>query len=289
MTLDEYQSLKIKLNKLSNGVIIINNDNQVTFINSAVEKIQNISIEEAIGQNIVLCENEKYPNQIKEKLQSFNIEKEEKDSGILHNLKEQVSQLSTELQELFISSMTSLVKTLEAKDSYTKGHSVRVSTIAKTIAQHKYGDSNKTEQIKLAGKLHDIGKVGTQETILNKPGRLTDQEFDHIKRHPIISEEILNPIKRFESITHMVRHHHEKFDGTGYPDGLAGKEIPIGARIVALADSYDAMTSNRPYRSAMEPIKAAKEIEENLGTQFDPKLGEIFLGLFYDKKLVPLP
>ncbi|MBM7623803.1 HD-GYP domain-containing protein [Sporohalobacter salinus] len=210
---------------------------------------------------------------------------EEKKAKSLHQLEQQVDTLTRQLQDLFISSMTSLVKTLEAKDSYTKGHSLRVCEIAVKLAKSKYNVSNEIKKIKLAGKLHDIGKVGTQEAILNKPSSLSKKEFNHIKKHPIMSEEILSPIKKFKPITKMVRHHHERYDGTGYPDGLKGEEIPLGSRIVAIADSYDAMTSNRPYRSPMNPKDAALEIENNLGTQFDPEFGEIFLDLFYDGKI----
>lgn len=210
---------------------------------------------------------------------------EEEKAKSLHKLEEQVDTLTKQLQDLFISSMTSLVKTLEAKDSYTKGHSLRVCEIATKLAEYKYNVSTEIDKIKLAGKLHDIGKVGTQETILNKPSSLSDSEFNHIKQHPIMSEEILSPIKRFKPITKMVRHHHERYDGTGYPDGLKQEEIPLGSRIVSIADSYDAMTSNRPYRSPMNPKEAVREIKENLGTQFDPELGRIFLDLFYEGKI----
>ncbi|MGM0471088.1 MAG: HD domain-containing phosphohydrolase [Bacillota bacterium] len=209
----------------------------------------------------------------------------EQSSNSLHKLEEQVDQLTKQLQQLFISSMTSLVKTLEAKDSYTKGHSLRVCKIATKIAQSRYNVESEIKKIKLAGKLHDIGKVGTQESILNKPDSLTNDEYNHIKQHPIMSEEILSPIKRFKSITKMVRHHHERYDGTGYPDQLSGTDIPVGSRIVAIADSYDAMTSNRPYRSPINPQDAVQEIKRNLGTQFDPEFGKIFLELFKAGKI----
>lgn len=220
---------------------------------------------------------------LSDKNSQIKFEKEKAKS--LHQLEQQVDTLNKQLQNLFISSMTSLVKTLEAKDSYTKGHSLRVCEIAIKLAECKYNVSTEIKKIKLAGKLHDIGKVGTREAILNKPSSLSNSEFDHIKQHPIMSQEILSPIKKFKPITKIVRHHHERYDGAGYPDGLQGEEIPLGSRIVAIADSYDAMTSNRPYRSPMNPKDAAIEIEENLGTQFDPEFGKIFLDLFYNGKI----
>lgn len=199
----------------------------------------------------------------------------------LQDLEEKVAELSGRLQDLFISSMTSLVNALEAKDSYTKDHSLRVCDMSAKIAEHIYGISKESREIELAGKLHDIGKVGVRETILNKPERLTDEEFNHIKEHPVIGERILMPIDKLRPITKVIRHHHERFDGKGYPDGLTGEEIPVGSRILAITDTYDAMTSARPYRPPMAAEDATEEIKKHLGTQFDPRFGEIFLELAY--------
>lgn len=206
---------------------------------------------------------------------------EEERTTYLQNLEEKVAELTGELQDLFISSMTSLVNALEAKDPYTKGHSLRVCDMVVKMTEHRYGVSLEAREVELAGKLHDIGKVGVREMILNKPGPLTDEELNHMKKHPVIGERILMPLEKLKSIAKVVRHHHERFDGKGYPDGLKGEEIPVGSRILAIADSYDAMTSARPYRPPMIPESAAEEIKKNLGTQFDPQFGEIFLGLFY--------
>ncbi|ADL12525.1 HD domain-containing phosphohydrolase [Acetohalobium arabaticum] len=251
--------------------IIANQDNQ-EYLNTTYKLLENEN-NDYIGTMQILSD------------KTSQIKFEEEKAKSLHKLEKQVDTLNEQLQDLFISSMTSLVKTLEAKDSYTKGHSLRVCEIATKLAEHKHDVSTEIDKIKLAGKLHDIGKVGTQETILNKSSSLSDSEFNHIKQHPIMSEEILSPIERFKPITKMVRHHHERYDGTGYPDGLKQKEIPLGSRIVSIADSYDAMTSNRPYRSPMNPKEAVREIKENLGTQFDPELGKIFLELFYEGKI----
>jgi PAS domain S-box-containing protein len=206
---------------------------------------------------------------------------EEERTAYLQNLEEKVTELTGKLQDLFVSSMTSLVNTLEAKDPYTNGHSLRVCDMAVKMAEHKYGVSPKVREVELSSKLHDIGKIGIRETILNKPGKLTDEEFNHIKEHTIIGEKILLPIEKLKPVAKAGKHHHERFDGTGYPDGLKGEEIPETSRIIAIADTYDAMTSARPYRPAMKPEKAAEEIKKNIGTQLDPQWGEIFLALFY--------
>jgi len=206
---------------------------------------------------------------------------EEERKTYLQNLEKRVTELKGNIQALFISSMNSLVNALEAKDPYTKGHSLRVCDMAVKMAEHKYGVSPKVSDIELSSKLHDIGKVGIREAILQKPGKLTDEEFNHIKEHTIIGEAILLPFEELKFVAKAAKHHHERFDGTGYPDGLKGEEIPDTSRIIAIADTYDAMTSARPYRLAMKPEKAAEEIKKHIGTQFDPQWGEIFLSLFY--------
>jgi putative nucleotidyltransferase with HDIG domain len=184
------------------------------------------------------------------------------------------------IHDLLVSSMAGLVNALEAKDPYTAEHSLRVSDLAGKIAEHRNGVSPEIKEIQMAGQLHDIGKVGTPERILRKPASLTKEEFDHIKDHPLLAEKILAPFDKLKSVSNVIRHHHERFDGKGYPDGLAGKDIPELSRILAIVDSYDAMTSTRPYRPAMIPETAMGEIRKGLGTQFDPEFGEIFIRLF---------
>jgi len=191
-----------------------------------------------------------------------------------------VDRLSQELHELFVASMVALVRVLEAKDPYTQGHSERVSETAEIMAQHVWGAVPKTSELALAGRLHDIGKAAIRTEVLNKPGLLEDDEWAHIRTHPVVGERMLSPVVKLSNVIDAIRHHHERFDGKGYPDNLMGNNIPEGARILAIADAYDAMTSNRPYRRALEPARAAREISDNAGKQFDPKWTRLFLELF---------
>jgi HD-GYP domain-containing protein (c-di-GMP phosphodiesterase class II) len=204
------------------------------------------------------------------------------EEGLTHqqNLEEKVAQLTEELQDLFVSSMISLVNALEAKDPYTSGHSIRVCDISVKLAEYSLGISSDVKELELASKLHDIVKIGVKETVLNKSEGLTGEEIRHVQEHAVLGEKILMPIRKLKVVAEMVRHHHERFDGKGYPDGLERENIPACSRILSIADSYDAMISTRPYRAARGPESAAKEISKNLGTQFDPNFGGIFLELF---------
>lgn len=194
-------------------------------------------------------------------------------------IKEQTLSLrlrNQEKQQLLINTIKSLVQTLEAKDKYTEGHSRRVAENSLEIAQNLGLDYREQEEIHLAGLMHDIGKIGIKESVLNKRGRLTDEEYTHIKKHPLISQRILEPIPQFKRVIQMIRNHHEFYDGSGYPDGLTGKNIPAGARILTVCDAFDAMTSDRPYRPALDRDKAFMLIARAVGTQFDPTFARIF-------------
>lgn len=195
-------------------------------------------------------------------------------------LSNEIEKLNRDLHKLFVASMTTLVHVLEAKDPYTRGHSERVSEIARIMAQHVWGVVPETSALALAGQLHDIGKVALRTDVLNKPEPLEDHEREHIREHPVAGARILSPVIELSGVIKAVRHHHERFDGDGYPDRLAGSDIPEKARALAIADAYDAMTSNRPYRRALDPEQAAKEIRANAGKQFDPEWVELFLDLF---------
>ncbi|MCP4887246.1 MAG: HD-GYP domain-containing protein [Rubripirellula sp.] len=173
-----------------------------------------------------------------------------------------------EMQQMFEGTIQSLVSALDAKDTYTCGHSSRVAEVAVAIAKRLGFDEEGVTRIRMAGVLHDIGKIGVQDSVLCKPGKLTDEEFEQIKAHPVLGYDILQGIRQFNQILPAVRHHHEAWDGTGYPDGLAGRAIPRDAQLLAVADAFDAMTSDRPYRSGMPLEKVTSILRNGRGTQW---------------------
>ncbi|MBM3175515.1 MAG: response regulator [Chloroflexi bacterium] len=211
------------------------------------------------------------------------------------HLEKKVQEQTEKIRESFLNSIMSLAVALEAKDEYTRGHSERVTSSAVVIAREMGLPDEMVEKIRLASLVHDIGKIGVSESILGKPGKLTEDEYRHVMAHCEIGERILRPIVEDEEILEMVRHHHERYDGTGYPDGLAAdpnangarsskqsgdpvmKRFSVGSRLLAVIDAYDAMTSNRPYRKALDIEVARAEMEKGKGRQFDPKIVDIFL------------
>ncbi|HNU75514.1 MAG TPA: response regulator [Deltaproteobacteria bacterium] len=184
--------------------------------------------------------------------------------------------LETE-QRLILASITSLCCALEARDAYTRGHSEAVASIATRIAAGMGMSREETDLVMLGGKLHDLGKIGVVDSVLLKPGKLSDEEFAIIKRHPVIGADILRPVPSLAKILPIVLYHHERIDGKGYPEGLKGDRIPLWARITAVGDTYHALTSDRPYRAGMDREKALQIIESASGTQLCPDCVEIFL------------
>lgn len=172
-----------------------------------------------------------------------------------------------------------LVKTIDAKDPYTNGHSVRVAEYSKMIAKQEYSDTQKIQNIHNIALLHDIGKIAIPDEIINKPGKLTDEEYNLIKAHTITGAQILSEISSYPDLINGAKYHHERYDGRGYPCGLKGEEIPEIAAIIGVADAYDAMTSNRSYRKMLPQDVVRNEISKGLGTQFHPKWGKIMLQL----------
>ncbi len=166
---------------------------------------------------------------------------------------------------------------LDAKSSWTQGHSQRVTTYALLIADQLRINKDDRELLRIASLLHDIGKIGTYDVILDKPGPLTEEEWRLVKLHPVKAEEILKPIKQLRPVMPIIKYHHERVDGKGYPDGLAGNETPLLAKILCLADAFDAMTENRPYKLGMSRADAFEEIKEKMGTQFDATVAKAFL------------
>ena len=193
------------------------------------------------------------------------------------DLETMVEEKTKENENLFIHVVESLADAIDAKDNYTKGHSGRVAVYSKEIARRYGYDEKHQEQIFMMGLLHDVGKIGVPDEVINKPGRLTDEEFAKIKKHPGIGGKILGNIKEMPELAAGAKWHHERYDGKGYPEGLSGDDISEEARIIAVADAYDAMTSNRSYRGAL-PVEAVRgEIEKGKGSQFDPKFADIMI------------
>lgn len=190
------------------------------------------------------------------------------------------------MQQMTIATIRTIANTIDAKDEYTQGHSRRVSDYSGSIAKELGFDEKKIADIKFIALLHDIGKIGVPDSVLNKPGKLTEDEYQLMKNHTVIGADILKDIGMIPEIDVGAKYHHERYDGKGYPDGLEGEEIPKIARIIAVADAYDAMTSTRIYRNRLEPGIVMEEIEKGLGTQFDPEAGAAMLRLLKDGRLI---
>ena len=180
-------------------------------------------------------------------------------------------------RRLFEETVMALAKTIDAKDAYTRGHSQRVGRYARHIAYKMGWPEEEQQKIYFMGLLHDIGKIGVPEAIINKPDKLTDEEYDKIKQHTVIGSEILSLVAEFPELTIGARAHHERFDGKGYPDGIAGQAIPVYARIIAVADAYDAMTSKRSYRDILPQNVVRVEIMKGRGSQFDPQFADVMV------------
>ena len=188
---------------------------------------------------------------------------------------EQIS--SRKVEEMNIQVVSALAAAIDAKDKYTNGHSSRVAEYSKMIAARSGYSKAEQDEIYLIGLLHDVGKIGVPDEVINKPSKLTDEEFELIRKHPLIGDSILKSIKENPKLATGARWHHERYGGGGYPDGIAGDQIPEEARIIAVADAYDAMTSRRSYRDVMPQDKVRTEIEKGMNTQFDPRFAIIML------------
>ena len=203
----------------------------------------------------------------------------------LQNEMERELKLKTDkLSHVYLEVVKAMSLAIDAKDTYTNGHSTRVAEYARLIAQRAGYSDEVQEQIYIMGLLHDMGKIGIPDAIINKPGRLTEEEFEIIKRHSQIGAQILQSISEFPELSVGARWHHERYDGKGYPDGLVGQDIPETARLIAVADTYDAMTSNRSYRNILPQPAVKAEFERCRGTQFDPRFADIILQLIEEDK-----
>ena len=191
-------------------------------------------------------------------------------------LKKDNERLINDLKELFSGTVRAIIEALDAKDSYTLGRSRRVTYYSVKMAEKLGLDNSELGKIELAGLLHDIGMIGVTDRILSKIDKLTPEEYEEIKKHVTYSVRILEDIKQLKDVVEIIKHHHEHYSGNGYPDGLKGEEIPLGSRIIAIADAFDGMLSNRAYRPALTMQQACDIIQENKNEQFDAKLIPIF-------------
>ncbi len=205
------------------------------------------------------------------------------------HLEDRVQEQARRIEELSLERLQALVHFLEEKDAYLRGHSVRVSKYAVGIARRLGLEQHRVEVIALGAELHDIGKIGVSEAVLHKAGKLSEAEYRHIMQHPVIGARILEPLMReAPAALAIVRHHHERLDGKGFPDGLRADAIPLEVRVVTVADSFDAMTSLRPYRAAFSIQQAVQELEEWKQRQFDPEVVEAFVAAFPDAASLPI-
>jgi putative nucleotidyltransferase with HDIG domain len=187
------------------------------------------------------------------------------------------ARLTTELEGTFMTTLAALSDALESKDAYTAEHAREVEELSQRVGERLGLAEDELRNVRYAALLHDIGKIGIPTEILNKPDKLTAEEFEQIKQHTVIGARMLERIPFFEKVHPLVRSAHERWDGTGYPDGLAGTEIPLGARIICACDAFHAMTSNRPYRSALPTVEAISELQRHAGSQFDPAVVDAVL------------
>jgi putative methionine-R-sulfoxide reductase with GAF domain len=201
----------------------------------------------------------------------------------------QNAQLFQGMQEAFVETVQALAQAVDAKDSYTAGHSGRVTVFGVAIGEEMGLDAETLRRLRLAGLLHDVGKIGIKDSVLGKPGRLTDEEFEVMKRHPEVGGAILKPVARLGEVIPGVVSHHERVDGRGYPLGLKGEEIPLIARILGVADAFDAMTSDRVYRPRLSDETALAEIKKHSDTQFDGGVVRAFLSAYAKGKIVTEP
>lgn len=184
----------------------------------------------------------------------------------------------TRLERVSIATLEVLINALEAKDPYLRGHSARVADLGATIAAQMGLADDEIEQIRLAGRLHDIGKIGTREDIMNKHGPLNPEEYEHIKQHVVIGSQILTPLEHLGPVIDIVRSHHERWDGSGYPDGRAAEDIPLGGRIIGAAEVWDALSTSRPYQEKLTPEQALRRMAELVGTVLDPAVYDALEG-----------
>jgi len=207
----------------------------------------------------------------------------ELEASLYHN--RLIEEHNEKMKQMVLNAVKTHAYSIEAKDPYTKGHCDRVEIYSSIIAKKLIKDENELFNFRIACILHDIGKIGVPDSIIQKPGKLTKEEYEEMKKHPVIGANIAEPLYG-KKIAKIIKHHHEWFDGSGYPDGLKGEDIPLESRIMIIGDTYDAMTSTRPYREAKTHQEAYDEILRFSGRQFDPGLVNIFIEVYEEIKSV---
>lgn len=231
-----------------------------------IKPFNRAAVQEVVAKGLIRRDNNRG---IKSKLKELQLANK--------TLEDEVEYIYKNIQSHYAETISSLVAAVDAKDAYTKGHQERISKLSLIIGQHVGCSEDELGLIRQAAILHDIGKIGVPESILMKEDVLTDQEYDIIKKHPLIGAEILSPVQFLKGVVPLVLYHHEKFDGTGYPMGLKGSQIPLSARVICIADAVDAMLSNRPYSHAKTVEKVKEELLRCSETQFDPQIVDTIL------------
>ena len=267
----ERKALLLEDIKSFDGFIVVSKDVKQSMVSPLIYN------NETIG--VFIVNSFKYNNFNEEKLETFN------SFANLASISLYNAKIYSDLHDAYFYTAKALAKAIEAKDPYTKGHCDRVTELSVKTAKYMGFDEKDINIIKIAAILHDIGKIGVPEKILNKPGRLTPKEYEIVKKHPSIGHQILSDIKHLRKEREIIYQHHERVDGSGYPLGVSKKDILIEAKILSLADAFDAMTTYRPYKKAMNFYEAINEIKRNLGTQFDFYVGRKFLSMIYEEFL----
>lgn len=286
------------LETISSSVIIVNSSMQITYLNKSGKELFGSEISSNSHLSKVFDESEKVIHLVDNALSGQQSSKKtienrdksllvevlpfEIESSDLHvmihidDISENVT-LNNLLEKQYLNMFKSFVKFIDAKDTYTGLHSASVSDYVSKILEGIDLNKDEKKEILTAANLHDIGKIGVPEIILNKPGKLTHEEYNKMKEHPSIGESLISEINGYEQIAKIIRHHHEKYNGLGYPDGLKGEEIPLGSRVIAVADAFDAITSDRVYKSKRSYDQARRILIEESGRQFDQEIVNIFL------------
>ena len=279
-----YAEVNVAMDSINRGKVYkfitkpLNLEDLKVIVRRALEHLNAIREQKRLEKEVIQYSRflEKQVNTRTASLLSANAELALKNRELTRQKKE-IDQLYREIQRNYLGTITSLSAAIEAKDKYTRGHSDRVFYYALQMAKELKLNKRNIEQLRYASFLHDLGKIGIPDAILMKPGKLTPEEYALVKEHPKVGERILNPIRFLEQTKNIIRHHHERVDGKGYPDGLDFENISIEERIIAIADAYDSMRSERPYRDPLGKQESLEILKEEAGKQFCPKCVDVFV------------